>query len=287
MVSNGQAFVGLCLVAAAGYGVSDFAGGLAARRSGPMATLRYGEGIGLIVTAAVLPLVRGALTGRGIACALGAGVAGLVGLGLMYQLMASEPLNLVSPMTAVLAAVIPVGFAVLTGEAPHALAWFGMVAGLVAVALFSYAPAEPRLRAVRLRVIGLASLCGAGFGVYFILQARAGGGTGLWPLTLSRVAAVAVVALLAVRSRVRGRPVPRLDRPTKLIALTAGALDAGADICFVLASRHGFLSLLSVIVALYPAVTVLLAVAVLRERAGRIARVGMGLSAVSLLLIAR
>jgi drug/metabolite transporter (DMT)-like permease len=42
-----------------------------------------------------------------------------------------------------------------------------------------------------------------------------------------------------------------------------------------------------VIVALYPAVTVLLAVAVLRERAGRIARFGLALAAVSLALIAQ
>lgn len=71
------------------------------------------------------------------------------------------------------------------------------------------------------------------------------------------------------------------------MALVAGARDAAGDVLFGLASRHGFLSLASVIVALYPAVTVLLAVAVLGERAGRIARFGMALSAVSLVLVAQ
>jgi drug/metabolite transporter (DMT)-like permease len=78
-----------------------------------------------------------------------------------------------------------------------------------------------------------------------------------------------------------------MGRQAILVALVAGALDAAGDVLFVLASRHCFLSLASVIVALYPAVTVLLAVAVLGERAGRIARFGLALAAVSLALLAQ
>jgi drug/metabolite transporter (DMT)-like permease len=287
MVTGGQAFVGLCLLAAAAYGISDFAGGLASRRSDTVTTLLYGNGTGLAVTAVLLPLVPGVVTGRGVLCAVAAGVAGLVGLGLMYQLMASEPLNLVSPMTAVLAAVVPLAFGVLTGEAPHLVTWFGMGAGLVALVLFTYAPGEAEQQRLRTRVIGLAFLAGVGFGAYFILQARAGSETGLWPLLLSRVVSLGLVVLLVTRRRARTRPVPSMGRQAVLVALVAGALDAVGDVLFVLASRHGFLSLASVIVALYPAVTVLLAVAVLRERAGRIARFGLALSAVSLAFIAQ
>lgn len=66
----------------------------------------------------------------------------------------------------------------------------------------------------------------------------------------------------------------------------AGALDAAGDVCFLLATRHGYLSLVGVVVALYPAVTVLLALGVLREKASVLPRAGMVLSAVSLALIA-
>src|SRR4029077_4487783 len=97
MVTGGEAFVGLCLLAAVAYGISDFAGGIASRRSNTLTTLLWGDGIGLAVTAVLLPLVPGVRTGRGVLFAIAAGVAGLVGLGLMYQLMASDPLNLVSP----------------------------------------------------------------------------------------------------------------------------------------------------------------------------------------------
>ena len=287
MVTGGEAFLGLCLLAAVAYGISDFAGGLASRRSNTLTTLLWGDGIGLAVTAVLLPLVPGVLTGRGVLFAIAAGVAGLVGLGLMYQLMASEPLNLVSPMTAVLAAAVPLAFGVLSGEAPHLLTWFGMGAGLIAIVLFTYSPGDAEQQRLRMRLIGVAFLSGVGFGAYFILQARAGSDTGLWPLLLSRVVALGLVLSLVARRRTRNGPRPAPGRQTVLVALAAGALDAAGDILFVLASRHGFLSLASVIVALYPAVTVLLAVALLGERAGRIARFGLVLSAVSLALIAQ
>jgi drug/metabolite transporter (DMT)-like permease len=229
MVTGGEAFVGLCLLAAVAYGISDFAGGLAARRSDTLTTLLWGNGVGIAVTAGLLPLVPGILTGRGVLCAIVAGAAGLVGLGLMYRLMASEPLNLVSPMTAVLAAVIPLAFGILTGEAPHLLTWFGMGGGLVAVVLFTYSPADAEQQRLRIRVIGLAFLSGVGFGAYFILQARAGGDAGLWTLLLSRVVTLGLVVLLVVgRSRQRRASVLMGRRQAVVVALVAGALDAAA-----------------------------------------------------------
>jgi drug/metabolite transporter (DMT)-like permease len=129
--------------------------------------------------------------------------------------MASEPLNLVSPMTAVLAAVVPLAFGVLTGQAPHLVTWFGMGAGLVALVLFTYAPGDAEQQRLRTRVIGLAFLAGVGFGAYFILQARAGSETGLWPLLLSRVVSLGLVVLLVTRrAPARGRSRPSDGRPS-------------------------------------------------------------------------
>ena len=54
---------------------------------------------------------------------------------------------------------------------------------------------------------------------------------------------------------------------------------------FLLSSRYGLLSLASVLTALYPAVTVLLAVGLLHEHASRIQRAGLALAAVSVVLI--
>jgi len=75
----------------------------------------------------------------------------------------------------------------------------------------------------------------------------------------------------------------------RLLALCviAGALDAAANLFFLLASRQGLLSLAAVITALYPATTVALAIVFLHERPSRAQQVGLGLAAVAIVLITR
>ena len=276
--------VGLAMLAAVGYGVSDFAGGLASRRVRPLTALLYGHPVGTVLVAALLPLFPGSFDVASVVFAVLAGLAGLLGFGLMYQLMATSPLNVVSPITAVLAAAMPIACGVLSGEQPRATAWLGMAFGLVAIALISGSSSGSAHARVRAKVLLLAFASGAGFGLYFVLLAHAGGSaTGLWPLMIARVSSGLVIVAIGARPGV----VATVDRRTGLLAGCAGLLDASADACFLLATRHGYLSLVSVVTAMYPAITVLLAVFVLRERAGWLPRAGLALSAVSLALIAR
>jgi drug/metabolite transporter (DMT)-like permease len=272
----------LALMAALGYGISDFTGGLASRRVKPTTALLLGYPVATALTVIALPFAPGSISAPAAGCAVLAGLAGLVGFGLMYRLMSTAPLNLVSPITGVLAAVTPLACGVLSGEQPRLTAWFGIGFGLVAVALVSGASGSGPSARLRMRVLLLALASGAGFGLDFALLPRAGTSAGLWPLMIARVSALAVICAVAARPGI----LARVDRRTAGLAALAGALDAGADLCFLLAARDGYLSLVGVITALYPAFTVLLALLVLRERAGRLARVGLGLAAVSLALIA-
>jgi drug/metabolite transporter (DMT)-like permease len=127
----------------------------------------------------------------------------------------------------------------------------------------------------------LAAFSGLGFGLYFVLLARAGNGSGLWPLVVSRVASAILIVPLAVRRRaitaMRGR--------TLALVAAAGACDAGANMAFLLAARHGLLALAGVLTSLYPAVTVLLAVVLLREHTTVVQRAGLALAAASVVLI--
>jgi drug/metabolite transporter (DMT)-like permease len=69
------------------------------------------------------------------------------------------------------------------------------------------------------------------------------------------------------------------------VVILAGACDAFANLCFLIASRHGLLSLASVLTSLYPATTVLLAVSLLHEHTSRVQRLGLGLAAGAIVLI--
>ena len=125
--------VGLALLAAVGYGVSDFTGALASRRVRPLTALLYSHPIGAVLVAALLPLFPGSFDAGSVVLAILAGLAGLLGFALMYQFMATSPLNIVSPISAVLAAATPIACGVLSGEQPRATAWLGIAFGLVAI----------------------------------------------------------------------------------------------------------------------------------------------------------
>jgi drug/metabolite transporter (DMT)-like permease len=209
------------------------------------------------------------------------GAAGLLGVVLMYSLMTVAPINVISPVTAVLAAIVPVVVGVVIGERPHVTAWSGIALGLSAVVLVSRTTeANPHGR-MSARTLVLATLSGLGFGLYFVFLARAGDHSGLWPLVISRFSSALMIVPLA---RVRGAFTMVHGRMLGVIVV-AGACDALANMCFLIASRHGLLSLASVLTSLYPAITVLLAVSLLREHTSTTQRIGLGLALGSIVLI--
>lgn len=280
------------LIAAACYGVSDFAGGLASRRARPSSVLLYNYPAGALLMAALLPLLPGTVSVATLGWSVAGGVAGLIGVGMMYSALAVAPMNVVSPVTALLSAAVPVVVGVGLGERPGVLTWAGVAAGLVAVVLIARAPEDHPSGSMSRRALTLTLLAGCGFGVYFVCLARAPADSGLWPVVLSRVTAAVVVSTVVFGGVLRGRagspqraPV-RLSGRTLALALGSGMIDAGANLFFLLASRHGYLSISSVITALYPAGTVLLAVGVLKERVVALQRWGFGLAVVAVVLIA-
>jgi drug/metabolite transporter (DMT)-like permease len=233
--------------------------------------------------AALLPVTSGTLTTRAVVFGILGGAFGLVGVVLLYSLLAIAPMNVVSPITAVLAAAVPVVVGVLTGDRPATAAWFGVAIGFVAVVLVSRQPAETSHGRLTTRTVALAIASGVGFGGYFVFLARAGDGTGLWPLLISRLASAVLIVPLAYRAGA----VTVIRGWLLALCLIAGALDAAANLFFLLASRQGLLSLAAVITALYPATTVALAIVFLHERPSRAQQVGLGLAAVAIVLITR
>ena len=271
------------LIAAASYGISDFIGGFASRRVSALNVLLVSYPVGGALMAAGLPFLGGPVSGRTLAWSLAGGVAGLAGVALLYSALAVAPMNIISPVTAVMAAAVPVLAGVLRGERPGLLAWLGIVLGLLAVVLISRQPVGHPHPPVGWRPLLMAVLAGVGFGGYFICLASSDHNSGIWPVVISRLcSAVLLVPLLLT--------VDRYVRPSVGVfglAAVAGLLDAVANLAFLLSSRHGLLSLAAVITALYPAGTVLLAVAILRERTGPVQRAGLAIAACAVALLTR
>lgn len=113
-------------------------------------------------------------------------------------------------------------------------------------------------------------------------MSRTSPSSGLWPLAAARTSAL---TLLAVNLLVK-RGELRADGGGLRLAVPSGLLDQTANVLFLYAVHRGVLALVAVLVSLYPAVTVVLALAFLRERL-RVSQVaGVALALVAVVLIA-
>jgi len=156
----------------------------------------------------------------------------------------------------------------------------GMALALAAIVLVS-AESGARLRPSDLRGVTLALGAGLGFGLFFVALSHTHDGAGMWPLLAARCASVGALGGLALLHRV-DHEVPSGVRH---LALAAGALDVAANVLYLLAVRQGLLSVVSVLTALYPVSTVVLARLVLKERFLRVQRAGMALAVVATVLL--
>jgi uncharacterized membrane protein len=137
--------------------------------------------------------------------------------------------------------------------------------------------------ASRLRALGYGLAAGAGFGLFFIFLKNAGQSGVLWPVAISRSAGTVVAFGIALATGTRLWP--RRGSGITRIALVSGAIDAAANVCYVLATRAGLFGLAVVITSLYPGMTVLLARLLLGERMQRLQRAGLLLAAVGVVLV--
>lgn len=271
----------LALMAALAYGLSDFIGGLASRRTSawPVAfTGSCGAIVGAIVLALFLPghpdlgdLAWGALSGFGS----GAGGA------FLYRGFATGRMGVVAPVSAVGAALLPVLVGVVTGERPQLLAWLGIALAVPGIWLVSREPADGSVS--RKVAAGLRDgvIAGIGFGVLFAAMGQVPQGAGFWPLVASQCVAMITIALTAVLLRESWLPRRRSDA----WGLVCGVLSAVAVFAFLLATQRGLLAISSVLTALYPATTVLLAALVLKERVHRAQAGGLALCAATVALV--
>lgn len=259
-------------------------GGLASRKVAALRVVLVSYPVALVLLTALALPMGGELSVAAVVLGALTGICQAFGIWWFYAALGAGPISVVSPLTAILVAGVPVGVGVALGERPSALAYAGIGLALVAIVLVSREVGDEDARPHRFtsKVAWLTVGSGLAFGLNFVLIHQAPVEARLWPLVFARLAASALVLVIAVLTRNLAAPV---GSPLRL-ALLAGALDTIANVAMLLALQASLLSLASVLISLYPAATVGLALLVLKERVTRWQVGGMVLALVAVALIA-
>lgn len=271
----------LAALSSATFGVADFLGGLATRRASAVQVVWASQWVALVAVTAVAPW-----TANGVAAApdllwgAAGGVAGAFGLVVFYHALAVTRIGVAAPVAAVIGTALPVAFGVVIGERPALLGWIGIAMALPAVAVL--AGGSRAGSGTTRRAAALGTVAGAAFALVAILLSRTGADSGLWPLVAARVASVGLVTAVALVRRKALRP----GGSVWPLAAAVGILDMTANVLFLVAVRQELLSLVAVIMAMYPVTTIALARRVLAEPITRRQWAGFSLALVAVVAIA-
>jgi drug/metabolite transporter (DMT)-like permease len=261
------------------FGVADFLGGIASRRVPSRLVVLFSQLAGLVAIAIAAPFMGATeVTGQDLLWAAAAGILGMAGLLFFYEGLAAGRMSVVSPLAGLISIAVPSLFGIAIGERPGTVALVGVVVAVPAVVLVGSAADDSQSTLWRGGVVhGLVG--GLGFGGFFILLSRTADASGMWALVAMRSMTVGLLAVILVRRRTFGVPA----RSSWLIIGIAGVADVLANLLFLVAARGTLLVLASVLVALYPVTTLLLAKYVLGDRTNMPQRFGLALAALAVI----
>jgi len=285
------------------WGFSGFIGGVASRSLRIMVAVL----VSMLASCAVLmpvALLTGvpAFAGAEAMWSVIAGLVGVSSVGLLYASMAVGMISIVGPVSAC-GVVIPVAIGLARGEQPSALQLVGMVVTATGVVLASVERDADKRSARLVAGLGLALAAAGGFGLWFVAIDLASTHDPYWAAAIAQLASASSAVLVWVLWRARlaanevGTTAPAADsgsrlpsgvtRSLVLFAVAAGVSDSVGVVAFAVSTSYGFLSVVSVIAALYPAFMVGFAAVFLHERPARhqFAGVIMALSGIVLITV--
>jgi drug/metabolite transporter (DMT)-like permease len=266
------------LAAAVAWGGGDFGGGLASRRVPIYGVVLISQVTGLVGSFSIA-MVRGETLPTGndlVVCAIG-GALGAFGITMLYRGLAIGRMGIVAPVTGVLAAVIPVAAGFLLEGIPPPLVLVGIVVAVVAVVLVSRVADETGGRSGLVEALA----GGTAIGLFGVAISQLSPGDVFADLAVIRLVQGLLVAGAVVLLRAAWRP----GRSWLLPLVLIGILDTAGNGFYLAAVQTGQLAIASVLSAMYPVVTVILAAVVLGERVTRDHTVGIALAGAAIALI--
>ncbi len=260
------------------WGAGDFCGGLATRRTQVYRVIISSQLVSLILLVILaiatheplLPLDQMLL-------ASAAGVVGAIGIIALYRALAVGQMGVAAPVSAVVAAGIPVILGSFIEGPPSVSQLIGFGLAFVAVWFIS----RTGRSAVHWHELGLPIIAGLGFGTFYVLIGTVGQAGVWWPLVAARVGSLTALLIMTLINRQ-----PRLvERQSLRLIVLIGVFEVGGNACYILARQAGRLDVAAVLASLYPAVTVWLAWFLLKERMYRLQSIGVLAALAAIILI--
>ena len=269
------------LISAAIWGAGDFTGGMASRKTGAYRAVVYGEMIGLAMILTVALIVWQPVPNLGVwALSMLAGAFGTTGILLLYYSMTKGLMSIAAPISALLAALLPVIIGIFTESLPTWLTFLGFAFALAAIWLISQSQDGVKDLLSHITDLRLPLLAGVGFGCYFVLIHAATRTAILWPMVAARLGGLIILTLYMTLRRESWK----VERGAWSLIFLNGLLDIGGNLFFVLAGQVGRLDISAVLSSLYPGSTVILAWIFLKERLSRTQWIGIIAALIAIVL---
>jgi drug/metabolite transporter (DMT)-like permease len=272
----------LGLGAALSWGASDFTGGLASRKTGAYRAIFYSEAIGIIFVIVAAFIFRQDFPSlRSCLLAATAGVIGTLGILLLYHALTLGLMSIATPVSALMAAVIPIVIGAFTDGLPKAVTLVGFGFALLSIWFISQSDAGVTDILAHIADLKLPLLAGVGFGLYFVIIHGATREATLWPMVVSRSSGMLVMTtFILVRSESW-----KVEPSAWPLMTWNGFLDVSGNLLYILASQMGRMDVAAILSSLYPASTIVLASFLLKERVSRPQSFGIVLALIAIILM--
>jgi len=272
----------LALLSSAMWGTADFFAGRLSKKHHPFAVLGFSQVYGLLVGILIV-VVSGSYQGK----ALGfdgylipgalAGLFGYIGLACLYEGLSTGRMGVVSPISS-LSTVIPLAYALITGDVLSAITLAGVAIALIGV----FCASGPELsQGLPIKPLLLALGAAAGFGLALTFIAVGSQSSALLTMVSMRATTFFVTISLAIKFKTTGN----FDKKTMPLLIFIGAADFIANLLLGIATTKGLVSVAMVFGSLYPIATAVLAYKFLQERLQRVQYVGIALAVAGVSII--
>jgi drug/metabolite transporter (DMT)-like permease len=265
------------------WGAGDFTGGIVSRRAGAFRASFYGEFTGIFLLFVMLAIFPESVPGWSVwMWSIAAGTVGAFGLMLLFRAMVEGQMSIAAPVSALMAAVLPVVASAVIEGFPRPVKYLGFTLALVAIWFISRDDSHQQKLHMHLADLRVPLLSGVCFGAYFILMNQGSQVATIWPMVAARSAGSIVLVFFAIANHQITLPNRRI---TPLILLNAAG-DIAGNTFFILSGQVGRLDVASVLGSLYPGTTVLMAGLLLHERLNKSQWLGVLAALVAIVLMA-